>query len=206
MHHALTISLVVFLVGCGGRPLPGEPPVDPGSPDDGEGPPVNHPPGMLACDAPAQLLAAAVSLDGALSTVLAVEGSVYQASSGAPPGGASGFANHGVTVRYLLEGDPEVRVHLALDRLLAIGESVALDPAAPAPGSVSIARGGATANDELWSGEGDLFAGWTRVTRISQLAFTATFCLLGWRDGATTASFTWARVTLPELTFTIPSY
>lgn len=205
MRHALTLSLLAFLAGCDSRPVPGAEVADPRSSDDGEGPPVAHPPpGMLACDAPAQLVAAAVSLDGAVSTVRKIEGTISQASSAGAPNGP-GFANHGVTVRYLLGNDPEVSVHLALDRLLAVGEGVAFDAAAPSPGGLAITRGSGW-NDELRSTQGDLFAGWARVARVSERDFTTSFCLLGWRDGGTAASFTWARVSLPEMTFSLPSY
>ncbi len=195
---ALGLALVL-IAGCGGRPVLAPEELSPeASPPPGDAAPPGEPPLRSGCDAPAQLVAAGVSLDGAVSTLRASEGDVGSASSAAAPGW-QGFANHNVFVRFLLEGDPEVSVHLALDRLLAIGERVALDPGAPAPGGLGIARG--SGNDELRTTLGDLFSGWVTVTRLSERDFAATFCLLAWRSANSKASFTWARVSLPETTF-----
>jgi hypothetical protein len=195
---APVIVILSLLLGCGGRPVGELPETEPALPPNPASGPAAQ--GVSGCEAPAQLVAAGVSIDGSVSTVQSVRGWVGKASSGAPPGG-QGFANHHLEVLYELEAGEEVRVGLALDRLLAIGEEIEIDTADPSPGGLAIDRAAENGvEDGLSSVGGDTFSGWARVARTGADAFSASFCLLAWR-GSTPAAFSWARVSLPLTIF-----
>jgi hypothetical protein len=136
-------------------------------------------------------VAASAALDGAYTTLREVKGSVGRADS-------PYFSNHIVNVSFEFEGEPEVEVSLALDRVLAVGEELVFDAGAPGTRDINVAIEAGDDNG-ISIMKGDTFSGWARVGHLAAQEFAVSFCLLAWRGSASKASFSWARANLPEM-------